>query len=88
METEHAVDDELQGLATGDAPGSRRSQPPFKRRSFLSLQSRRQMKTVTVSIDSLIAELMEHSVCTGNGICYPKALVNSAIVASVVRIDD
>jgi hypothetical protein len=39
-------------------------------------------------VDNLIEEFIGTSICTGNGIRYPKPNMNAAIVASVVRIGD
>jgi hypothetical protein len=43
-------------------------------------------RLVTVSVDSQIDKFIGMSICTGNGIGYPKPGMNEVIVASVVRI--
>ena len=45
-------------------------------------------RLVTVSVDGQIENFIGMSICTGNGIGYPKPGMNGAIVASVVRIGD
>jgi hypothetical protein len=83
------VNDSLHARMTGGAPRERKSPPTASRyRKPLSQQNRPRKRVVTVSVDSLIEKFIDMSICTGNGIGYPKPGMNAAIVASVVRIGD
>ena len=84
----HAVNEELQTPTTSRVARCRRSRPTSRSKSSLSRQSRPQKRMVTVSVESLIEKFVELSICTGNGIGYPKPSMNAAIAASVIRIAD
>jgi hypothetical protein len=84
---EHDVYDKLQAPQTRTAIRSRNSQPSSRSRSNLSRQCRPQKRMVTISMNSLLERPTKVSICTGNGIGYPKgSSLNAAIVASVIRI--
>ena len=83
------VNGSLHTRMTGVAPREHKLPPTASRyRKPLSRQNRPRKRLVTVSVDSLIEKFIDMSICTGNGIGYPKPGMNAAIVASVVRIGD
>jgi hypothetical protein len=79
---------EVSQAPTRTATRSRTSQPNSRPRSDLTRQGRPQKRIVTLSVETLIWKFIDLSICTGNGIGYPKESINSAIVASVTRIGD
>lgn len=68
-------------LAQAKGRSHRGSSPPRR-------QSRWGTRLVTINIQSLADSVTQLAVCMGGGIGYPRQLLNSAIVASVVRIGD
>lgn len=83
------VNDNLHVRMTGVTPRERKSPSTASRyRRPLSRQNRPRKRLVIVSVDNLIETFIDMSICTGNGIRYPKPSMNAAIVASVVRIGD
>jgi hypothetical protein len=81
-------------LADSDAqvaPSSTNSlrQEKTASRKTRSVQKRRtERRLVTVSISSLIEKFADLSICTGSGVGFPACLLNTAIVASVIKIGD
>lgn len=67
---------------------SRTSRPSSTSSGHVNRQGRPPKRVVTLSVETLIWKFIDLSICTGNGIGYPKESIDSAIVASVTRIGD
>jgi hypothetical protein len=65
-----------------------RPQPSSRSISSWSRQRRPQKRMVIVSLYQLIGQFTNLSICIGNGIEYLRQDLNSAIVASVIKIRD
>ena len=88
LDAEPSVDGDIAKTTANTGTQPRRSRRSPRSKTLSSRQSRPQKRMVTISSPTLVEKFIDLSICTGNGIGYPKPSMNAAIVAAVVRIGD